>query len=375
MGAPFITRPEIAGSFGVVTATHWIAAQAGMRMLELGGNAFDAAAAAGFALQVVMPHMNGPGGEVPIILATADGAVEVICGQGVAPAAATIERFGLLGLDMIPGTGPLAAVVPGAMGGWLRMLLTTARSISARSSDRRSTTRRTVGPSTRTPSTSSARWRSCSAAHGRFGTGLAGRRQRSGAGGDRREPSPRGNIRAAAPSGAGRLPRAADRGRARGVLRGLRRRGYRPVLPARGGARQLWTAPPRPPDRGGHGDLAGERRAAAHGRLSRAHGMQDRAMGTGAGDAPAAEAAGGLRSFGARPERRRVRPSLGRGSEARLRGPRCVLRRPRLRGRSPRRAVERGVRRRPSSADRPRCLGGAAAGRDSRPPGAQPRAR
>ena len=122
MPLPFTTRPEIAGSFGVVTATHWIAAQAGMRMLELGGNAFDAAAAAGFTLQVVMPHMNGPGGDVPIIIAKADGAVEVICGQGTAPAAASIEYFEGLGLELVPGTGPLAAVVPGAFGAWLAIV-------------------------------------------------------------------------------------------------------------------------------------------------------------------------------------------------------------------------------------------------------------
>ena len=61
--SPFTTRPDIVGGFGVVAATHWIAAQAGMRMLELGGNAFDAAVATAFTLHVVMPHMNGPGGD------------------------------------------------------------------------------------------------------------------------------------------------------------------------------------------------------------------------------------------------------------------------------------------------------------------------
>ena len=118
----FTTRPDIVGTFGVVTATHWIAAQAGMRMLELGGNAFDAAAAAGFTLQVVMPHMNGPGGDAPIIIAKAGGDIEVVCGQGTAPAAATIARFEELDLELVPGTGPLAAVVPGAFGAWLALL-------------------------------------------------------------------------------------------------------------------------------------------------------------------------------------------------------------------------------------------------------------
>jgi gamma-glutamyltranspeptidase/glutathione hydrolase len=119
---PFTTRPEIVGGFGVVVATHWIASQAGMRMLELGGNAFDAAAAAAFALHVVMPHMNGPGGDAPILFAKPGGIPQVVCGQGTAPASATIEAFSALGLDVVPGTGLLAAVVPGAMGAWLTLL-------------------------------------------------------------------------------------------------------------------------------------------------------------------------------------------------------------------------------------------------------------
>ena len=120
----FTTRPEIIGSYGVCASTHWLASQAGMAVLEKGGNAFDAAVAAGFVLQVVEPHLNGPGGEVPIILYDARrDATEVICGQGVAPAAATIERYRDLGLDLIPASGLLAATVPGAFDAWMRMLL------------------------------------------------------------------------------------------------------------------------------------------------------------------------------------------------------------------------------------------------------------
>jgi gamma-glutamyltranspeptidase/glutathione hydrolase len=119
----FTTRPEILGTFGVVASTHWLATASGMAVLEKGGNAFDAAAATGFALQVVEPHLNGPGGEVPIILYSArTGRVDVICGQGVAPAAATIDAYRSLGLDLVPGTGLLAAVVPGAFDAWLLML-------------------------------------------------------------------------------------------------------------------------------------------------------------------------------------------------------------------------------------------------------------
>ncbi len=119
----FTTRPELRGTFGMVASTHWLASAAGMSVLERGGNAFDAAVAAGFTLQVVEPHLNGPGGEVPAVFWSAErGEPLVLCGQGVAPAAATIERFRALGHDLIPGTGVLAACVPGAFGGWLLLL-------------------------------------------------------------------------------------------------------------------------------------------------------------------------------------------------------------------------------------------------------------
>jgi gamma-glutamyltranspeptidase/glutathione hydrolase len=119
----FTTRPEIAGTFGVVATTHWIASSVAMAVLERGGNAFDATAAAAFTLQVAEPHLNGPGGDVPIIIHdAAAGAQHVICGQGVAPDAATPEKFAALGLDLVPGTGLLPAVVPGAFDAWTLML-------------------------------------------------------------------------------------------------------------------------------------------------------------------------------------------------------------------------------------------------------------
>jgi gamma-glutamyltranspeptidase/glutathione hydrolase len=119
----FTTRPEIAGTFGVVATTHWIASQVGMAVLERGGNAFDAAAAAGFTLHIAEPHLNGPGGDAPIIIHDAKAGVQhVICGQGVAPDAATPARFAELGLDLVPGTGLLPATVPGAFDAWTLML-------------------------------------------------------------------------------------------------------------------------------------------------------------------------------------------------------------------------------------------------------------
>jgi gamma-glutamyltranspeptidase/glutathione hydrolase len=117
------TRPELVGSFGMVASTHWLASAAGMAVLEQGGNAFDAAVAAGLTLQVVEPHLNGPGGEVPMVLwNAADQAPRVVAGQGPAPAAATIERFRALGVDLIPGTGLLPACVPGAFDAWMLLL-------------------------------------------------------------------------------------------------------------------------------------------------------------------------------------------------------------------------------------------------------------
>ncbi|WP_375459227.1 gamma-glutamyltransferase family protein [uncultured Enterovirga sp.] len=119
----FTTRPEIDGTFGVVASTHWIATAVGMGLLERGGNAFDAGVATAFTLQVVEPHLNGPLGDVPIILHDARrGRTEVICGQGPAPQAATIGRFRDLGLDMVPGTGLLAAVVPGTFDALMLLL-------------------------------------------------------------------------------------------------------------------------------------------------------------------------------------------------------------------------------------------------------------
>jgi gamma-glutamyltranspeptidase/glutathione hydrolase len=116
------TRPTLRGTFGMTSSTHWLASQAAMAELEAGGNAFDAAVAGAFVLHVVEPHLNGPGGEVPAVFATADDPTPtVLCGQGVAPAGATREHYRGLGLELVPGSGPLAAAVPGAVDAWLML--------------------------------------------------------------------------------------------------------------------------------------------------------------------------------------------------------------------------------------------------------------
>lgn len=119
----FSTRPEITGTFGVVTSTHWIPTAVGMAVLEKGGNAFDAAVATALTLIVVEPHLNGLGGDMPALIYSAKtDKVEVICGQGPAPKGATIAHYKSLGIDMIPGDGLLATVIPGAFDGWMLML-------------------------------------------------------------------------------------------------------------------------------------------------------------------------------------------------------------------------------------------------------------
>ena len=118
----FTTRPTLQGTFGMVSSTHWLASATAMAVLEDDGNAFDAAVAAAFVLHVVEPHLNGPGGEVPIILAPAGQAPKVLCGQGPAPAGATVDHYTSLGLELVPGTGPLAAAVPGSFDAWMVLL-------------------------------------------------------------------------------------------------------------------------------------------------------------------------------------------------------------------------------------------------------------
>jgi gamma-glutamyltranspeptidase / glutathione hydrolase len=120
---PFTTRPEIEGTFGAVASTHWIATAVGMATLEKGGNAFDAAVATAFTLQVVEPHLNGPGGDVvAIFYDKRRDQVRVLCGQGPAPERATIAHYRSVGLDTVPGTGLLAACVPGMFDTWMLML-------------------------------------------------------------------------------------------------------------------------------------------------------------------------------------------------------------------------------------------------------------
>ena len=119
----FTTRPELQGTFGMVASTHWLATAVGMKILESGGNAFDAAVATGFVLNVVEPQLNGPLGDMPALIWPADDdAPTMICGQGTAPAGATLAHYRDEGLDLIPGAGLLSTVIPGAFDAWMIML-------------------------------------------------------------------------------------------------------------------------------------------------------------------------------------------------------------------------------------------------------------
>jgi gamma-glutamyltranspeptidase/glutathione hydrolase len=118
-------RPTVRGTRAVVAGGHPLVAEAGMRILHRGGNAVDAGVAATFAASVIEFSHFGFGGEVPVIIKLAGKAVITINGQGQAPALATREFFEKQptgqsevrgrGQGKIPGTGPLAATVPGVL--------------------------------------------------------------------------------------------------------------------------------------------------------------------------------------------------------------------------------------------------------------------
>lgn len=118
----FSTRPTLRGSFGMAASTHWLASASAMAVLERGGNAFDAAVAAGFVLHIVEPHLNGPGGDLVGIVAPVGQEPKVLAGQAAAPRGASVASYRAQGLDAVPGAGFLAATVPGAVDAWLLLL-------------------------------------------------------------------------------------------------------------------------------------------------------------------------------------------------------------------------------------------------------------
>ena len=295
---PFTTRPEIEGTFGVVTSTHWIATAVGMATLEKGGNAFDAGVATAFTLQVVEPHLNGPGGDVPIIVHDVKrGRTEVICGQGPAPAGATIAHYRSEGLEMVPGTGLLAACVPGTFESWM-LLLRDYGTLRLRDVlepaiayardgyplvERASATIATVEQLFRNHWKTSAavylpEQRSAKTRHALHQQATVGNLR----------PHPEGSRKYR------QRPCRADRSRAQSLVAWLRRRGDRRILPHPGRHGCLWLAASRRAPRRRHGALAADHRSAADLRLRPLHRLQGRRLEPGPGDAAAARAAQGI---------------------------------------------------------------------------------
>jgi gamma-glutamyltranspeptidase/glutathione hydrolase len=124
------TRPVVSGTQGVVAGGHPLVSMAGMRMLLAGGNAFDAAVAAGFAAAVVEPTASYTlcGECVALVHDARRRETHAVSGQGTAPALATVALFRGRGLDRIPtGPGPeahLSFTVPGAVDAYLTVLET-----------------------------------------------------------------------------------------------------------------------------------------------------------------------------------------------------------------------------------------------------------
>ncbi|HSW30574.1 MAG TPA: gamma-glutamyltransferase [Longimicrobiales bacterium] len=117
---PAANRPDVRGTHGAVSAAHPLAAQAGLRVLQDGGTAVDAAVAMAAVLAVVRPHMNGVGGDAFILVyEAATGEVHALNGSGRAGALAAPAFFTDQGLTEVPSTGPLSVSVPGAVAAWV----------------------------------------------------------------------------------------------------------------------------------------------------------------------------------------------------------------------------------------------------------------
>lgn len=109
-------RPVVMARNGMVCSGHPLASQAGISVLQRGGNAVDAAIATAAALNVVEPNMSGIGGDGFIMIYwKQSGSVHVVNATGAAPAAATLDAY----RDGIPMKGIRSVSVPGLVAGWL----------------------------------------------------------------------------------------------------------------------------------------------------------------------------------------------------------------------------------------------------------------
>ena len=342
----FTTRPELRGTFGMVASTHWLASTAGMAVLERGGNAFDAAVATGLTLQVVEPHLNGPGGDLPVVLWSAEQGRPLVALRAGRRARRRHDRA-------LPGARPRARPRHRAARRVRPRRVRRLDAAPARLRDdaprRRARVRDRLrrGRLSGRPGHHGDDPRGRAAAAGLAGVGGA---VPAGAAAGRAVPEPAagGDVRPDRGRVARRRPRGGDRARAARLLPGLRRGRDRPLLPR---AR-------RPARRRRPRLVARDARAAGHVRVPRPHRLQDRAVGPGPGAAPAARAARRLRPRGPVPGR--ARPHRRRVHEARVRGSGGLLRRPGLRRRPARAAPLAVVRRRAPAADRRGRVGRAA---------------
>ena len=120
---PRATRSVVMARNGIVATSQPLASAAGLRVLQQGGNAIDAAVTAAMVLSVVEPTMNGVGGDLfAIVYDAKTKTVRGLNASGRAPAAATLDEFRRRKLDEIPYRGFLSISVPGVVDGWNELL-------------------------------------------------------------------------------------------------------------------------------------------------------------------------------------------------------------------------------------------------------------
>jgi gamma-glutamyltranspeptidase/glutathione hydrolase len=120
---PRPARPTTLATRSIVATPHYLASQAGLRLLLEGGNAVDAAVAAAAALTVVYPQNTSIGGDLFALVHPASGGVQALNASGRAARLADLDFYRSRGHEAIPTRGPLAALtVPGAVSGWVALL-------------------------------------------------------------------------------------------------------------------------------------------------------------------------------------------------------------------------------------------------------------
>ena len=116
-------RSVVMSTHGMIAASQPMATQAGLAVLQAGGNAMDAAIAASAVLCVTEPQSTGIGGDCFLLYHEAKtGKLHGLNGSGRAPARATLEEFERRGLMQVPEFGILSVIVPGAVDTWQKAL-------------------------------------------------------------------------------------------------------------------------------------------------------------------------------------------------------------------------------------------------------------